>query len=134
VTDLSQEEEAIIMERRRPVAELPRNAFERHAQTALTSLVVLLLSGLIVFIFRISDKQTEMLIEQRTLQFQIQAIADAQKGGNGAMAREIERLDYAINGLWPRTRTHSENIEILKHHIEAKHPGLDIKLNDPEKF
>jgi uncharacterized membrane protein len=110
------------------------NAFERHAQTALTSLVVLLLAGVVGLIFKINDDQVQQLIELRTLQFQVQQIATAQHTGNGYAEREVKRLDFNLNTIWPRLRAQTENLEILKRAVEATHPGLNIDLNDPEKF
>jgi len=109
------------------------NAFERHAQTALTALIVLLLTGVVTFIFKIDSNQTEQLIEIRALQFQVQAIANAQKGGNGYIEREIARVDFALNSIWPRLRSVQENLEILKREVEVTH-NKNIELNDPEKF
>jgi uncharacterized membrane protein len=110
------------------------NAFERHAQTALTSVVVLLLAGVVALIFKINDDQVQQLIELRTLQFQVQQIVAAQQTGNGYAEREVKRLDYNLNTIWPRLRAQSENVEILKRAIESTHSDLHIKLNDPEKF
>jgi len=110
------------------------NAFERHAQTALTSLVVLLLAGVVGLIFKINDDQVQQLIELRTLQFQVQQIATAQHTGNGYAEREVKRLDFNLNTIWPRLRAQTENLEILKRAVEATHPGLNIDLNDAEKF
>jgi len=109
------------------------NEFERHAQTALTALVVLLLAGLVTKIFKIDNTQTEQLIELRALQFQVQAVADAQSGGSGYIEREISRVDFALNTIWPRLRVHDENLTLLKREIEAL-CNCDIQLNDPEKF
>ena len=110
------------------------NAFERHAQTALTSLVVLLLAGVVAFIFKIHDAQTEQLIEIRQLQYQIKGVADGQIGGRSYMEREINRIDNSISNIWPRLRALGENQEILLRHLQALHPTAKIKLNEPERF
>jgi uncharacterized membrane protein len=110
------------------------NAFERHAQTAMTSLVVLLLAGVVALIFKINEDQVQQLIELKTLKYQVQQIALAQTNRNGYAEREVERLDYSLNTIWPRLRAQSENIEILKSAIEREHLGLNINLTEPEKF
>jgi uncharacterized membrane protein len=110
------------------------SSFERHAQTALTSLVVLLLAGVVGLIFKINDDQVQQLIELRTLKYQVEQIAVTQQSKNGYAEREINRLDLHLNTIWPRMRSQTENLEILKRVIEGLHPEIDIDLNDPEKF
>ena len=127
---LTEEEIEILAERLTP---MQNNAFERHAQTALTSLVVLLLAGVVAFIFKINDNQIEQLIEIRALQYQVKAIADTQAGGNNILNREVARLDYSINTIWPRLRSMSENLEVLRRELERLH-GIELNFDEPEKF
>ena len=119
-----------IIERLQPAHE---NAFERHAQTALTSLIVLLLAGVATFVFRMSDNQDEQLIEMRVLQFQVKALADEMRGNTGFAQREVARLDKLTDQIWPRLRAHGENIEVIHRKIEEL-CGCEMRLNDPDKF
>lgn len=122
-------------------------SFERHTQTVLTSIIVLLLAGLVTFIFRISDNQDSFVVEMRVLQFQVKAISDSQIGTVGNIQREIVRLEKSLDTVWPRVRAHGENSEIIVRHFETlcrfvhkgEGPSRDsgectVTLNDPEQF
>ena len=113
--------------------EVQQNAFERHAQTALTSLVVLLLAGMVGFIFQISTSQSDQLIEMRVLQFQVKTLSEEVRGSAGTAAVHINRLELSLNQVWPRLRAHGENLALLARQIEAL-CKCTVKLNDPEKF
>ena len=113
--------------------EVQQNAFERHAQTALTSLVVLLLAGVVGFIFQISTSQGDQLVEMRVLQFQVKALSEEVRGSSGTAAAHTARLETSFNTVWPRLRAHGENIALMARQVEAL-CKCDIKLHDPEKF
>jgi len=129
---MSDEQFNHLLERLTP-KEVQQNAFERHAQTALTSLIVLLLAGVVGFIFQISTSQSDQLVEMRVLQFQVKSLSEEVRGSSSTAAAHINRLEVSINTVWPRLRAHGENLALLARHIETL-CKCSVKLNDPEKF
>jgi RNA polymerase-interacting CarD/CdnL/TRCF family regulator len=121
-----------LLERLTP-KEIQQNAFERHAQTALTSLIVLLLAGVVGFIFKISDSQNDQVIETRVLQFQVKDLAEEVRGASGISTERINRLEASLNTLQLHSRAHKSDIILLARHIEAL-CDCTVKLHDPEKF
>jgi len=109
------------------------NAFERHAQTALTSLIVLLLAGVATFVFRMSDNQDEQLIEIRVLQYQVKGLSDELRNGRGVLKEEIQSTKRSLDTIWPRLRAQSENISTLAREVE-KLCKCTIHTKVPEKF
>jgi hypothetical protein len=130
---MSDEQFERLIEHLAPAKIVEQNAFERHAQTGLTSIVVLLLAGVVGFIFQINNSQGDQLIEMRVLQFQVKALSDEVKGASGSASLNVSRLERSIDTIWPRLRAHGENAELLRREIERL-CNCKIKLNEPEKF
>jgi len=110
-----------------------KNAFEQHAQTALTSLIVLLLAATATFVFRMSDNQDDQLIEIRVLQFQVENLAKDLRGAAVSSEEDIRRLELSYNTIWPRLRAHGENLKVLTREIEEL-CNCEVKLTVPEDF
>jgi hypothetical protein len=122
-----------LIEHLAPAKIVEQNAFERHAQTGLTSIVVLLLAGVVGFIFQINNSQSEQLIEMRVLQFQVEALSQEVKGATGSASQSVSRLERSIDTIWPRLRSHGENVEIVTREVERL-CNCKINLNEPDKF
>ena len=120
----------LLLERLRPSE---KGAFERHAQTALTSLIVMLLAGLAGFIIsndREIGKQTTAI---QILQIQIDELSKDVRGANGATKAEVMRIEGYMNRLWPRYRALNENQTLLHRELQRL-CGCEIELKKPEKF
>ena len=116
------------------------SAFERHAQTLLTTLVALLLAGVTAFIFQIKDSQSAQLTEIRVLQVQVTALTADLRGKDQSIDRsilnlraEIKRVEVYQNTMWARLRNAQQNIVILHRAAEAI-TGKKIELEEPERF
>lgn len=116
------------------------SAFERHAQTLLTTLVALLLAGVTAFIFQIKDSQSAQLTEIRVLQVQVSSLTSDLKQKDGHldaklqhMREENAKLEDYMNTIWSRLRAANENILILHRALEGV-TGSKIELQSPERF
>lgn len=116
------------------------NAFERHAQTLLTTLIALLLAGVAAFIFQIKDNQGAQLTEIRVLQVQFSNLnADLRQNDDHIKEKvlvfrsELDRIESYQNTMWARLRSANENVIILHRSLEAL-TGDNIELQTPEQF
>ena len=116
------------------------SAFERHAQTLLTTLVALLLAGVTAFIFQIKDSQSAQLTEIRVLQVQVTSLTSDLKGKDSSIDRsilnvrdEIARVETYQDQMWARLRSANQNIVILHRALEAA-TKTKIELEEPERF
>ena len=130
---MSDEQFERLIEHLAPAKIVEQNAFERHAQTGLTSIVVLLLAGVVGFNFQINNSQSEQLIEMRVLQYQVEALSNEVKGASGSASLSVNRLEKSIDTIWPRLRSHGENVEIVAREVERL-CDCKINLNEPDKF
>ena len=116
------------------------SAFERHAQTLLTTLVALLLAGVTAFIFQIKDSQSAQLTEIRVLQVQVTSLTSDLKSKDTSIDRailnvrdEIARVETYQDQMWARLRSANQNIVILHRALEAV-TKTKIELEEPERF
>jgi hypothetical protein len=115
-------------------------AFERHAQTLLTTLIAFLLAGVAAFIFQIKDSQSAQLTEIRVLQVQVSSLTADLKQRDVITDRtinqirdELRRIEDYQNTMWARLRNASENIVILHRAVETA-TKTKIDLEEPERF
>jgi len=116
------------------------SAFERHAQTLLTTLIAMLLAGVMAFIFQIKDSQSAQLTEIRVLQVQVTSLTSDIKQKDttaertiGDLRGELRRIEEYQNTMWARLRNANENIVILHRTLEAVTKSK-IELQTPERF
>lgn len=91
--------------------ETKQSAFERHAQTALTSLIVLILAGFGGAMFKISDVQNDQFAELKVMQYQISELTKTIQEATDSFVdvHEFNALKFIVDD-------HSRKIE--KYHSE----------------
>ena len=99
-------------------------------QTALQSIAGVLVSLLLAWI---ASNQVEIITSQAVLQRDFEAQSNALNRFVAQTDTTNKEVKEWMAQIWPRLRTHGENIEVLKNEIEdiCKCP---ISLKRPEEF
>lgn len=98
--------------------------------TALTSVGATLAGGLLLWI---ASSQltitTNLAVVTRNQEVIVEKLLDT----TDSVEARLDSMTALMNQVWPRLRTHGENIEILRREIETL-CDCEITLKTPEKF
>ena len=107
---------------------------EQTAPKWMTTALVTIGSGLVtVLLIWIASSQLELNTNVALMQQQMTNQEDKLDVYIKEQSTQIGVLDRNQQRVWPRLRTHGENIAILKREIE-KVCDCDIELEEPEQF